>query len=80
MLETDTLCIGAFGGNKTIMALLQILAAKAANVDTLVYHTFSKQYTDAYLDAQKIADSLFKDCDSNGDKAMVIKLPFRLSK
>jgi hypothetical protein len=30
---------GAFGGNRTLMALLQVLAAGAAHVDRLVFHT-----------------------------------------
>eukprot|EP00761_Pharyngomonas_kirbyi_P013008 gb/GECH01013035.1/.p1 GENE.gb/GECH01013035.1/~~gb/GECH01013035.1/.p1 ORF type:complete len:386 (+),score=98.09 gb/GECH01013035.1/:1-1158(+) len=32
---------GAYGGNKDIMVILQILAATAAHADRLVYHTFT---------------------------------------
>jgi hypothetical protein len=30
------------------MALLQVLAARLAGVDKLVYHTFERQFSDAY--------------------------------
>ncbi len=39
---------GAYGGNKVLMAILQVVAARLAQVDKLVYHTFERQYSDAY--------------------------------
>ncbi len=33
---------GAFGGNRDLMALLQLLAAQMAGVDRLVFHTFDQ--------------------------------------
>lgn len=30
------------------MAILQVVAARLADVDKLVYHTFEKQYSDAF--------------------------------
>jgi hypothetical protein len=30
---------GAFGGNRTLMALLQVLAARMAGLDRLIFHT-----------------------------------------
>jgi hypothetical protein len=33
---------GAFGGNRVVMALLQLLAARLARVDRLVFHTFDR--------------------------------------
>lgn len=53
--------LGAYGGNKTLMALLQILASKAAKVDTLVYHTFMNIFTEKYIEATKILDKLLPD-------------------
>jgi len=42
---------GAYGGNKVLMALMQLAAARAANIDRLVFHTFSAEYSKAYQDA-----------------------------
>jgi hypothetical protein len=49
LVNTHSLCrAGAYGGNKVLMALLQVLAARLAGVDKLVYHTFERQFSDAY--------------------------------
>ncbi len=40
------------------MALLQIAAAHLAEVDSLIYHTFAKEFTAAYEQALQI----FKSC------------------
>jgi hypothetical protein len=34
---------GAYGGNRVLMALLQIIAAHAAGIDQLVFHTVSAE-------------------------------------
>jgi hypothetical protein len=39
VIHTGNWGTGAYGGNKEIMAILQILAAHLAEVDTLVYHS-----------------------------------------
>jgi len=33
------------------MAVLQLAAARAADIDRLVYHTFSNEYSNAYREA-----------------------------
>ena len=40
-----------------LMALLQMLAARLAGVDKLVYHTFQRQFSEAYQQAQDILDN-----------------------
>lgn len=47
-IHTGNWGTGAYGGNKIIMALLQLAAARAANIDRMVYHTFSNEYSNAY--------------------------------
>jgi hypothetical protein len=42
---------GAFGGNRVLMALLQILAAEMAGIDRLVFHTFDSAGMTALKDA-----------------------------
>ena len=49
---------GAFGGDKTLMALLQMAAARLANIDKLVYHTFSRTFTDVSVDFGLVFDWL----------------------
>jgi hypothetical protein len=44
--------IGAFGGDHVLMALLQIIAARLAEINELVYHTFDKKGHDSFLIAQ----------------------------
>ena len=50
-IHTGNWGTGAYGGNKVIMALLQLAAARAAGIDRMVYHTFSKEYSRAYREA-----------------------------
>ncbi|HQM46918.1 MAG TPA: hypothetical protein PLC82_13715 [Smithellaceae bacterium] len=50
-IHTGNWGTGAYGGNKIIMALLQLAAARAAYIDRLVYHTFSNEYSIAYEEA-----------------------------
>ncbi|ELR11794.1 Tyrosyl-tRNA synthetase [Acanthamoeba castellanii str. Neff] len=63
VIHTGNWGTGAYGGNKVLMALLQVLAARLAGVDKLVYHTFERQSSDAYregvalLDERLVADS-----------------------
>jgi hypothetical protein len=47
---------GAFGGNRTLMALLQLLAARLSGIDRLVFHTHYKEGTDAFDAARQILD------------------------
>lgn len=45
---------GAYGGNRVLMALLQLLAAHIAGVDQLVFHTFDVAGTRAFEEAKAI--------------------------
>ena len=46
--------VGAFGGNRTLMALIQFIAARFAGVDEIVYHAFDQQGVDACNAAHKL--------------------------
>ena len=37
--KTDQMILGAFGGNKVLMSLLQLVAAEMAGIDRLVFHS-----------------------------------------
>jgi hypothetical protein len=50
---------GAFGGNKVLMATLQMLAARLAGIDGLVFHTFDEVGTEAWVAADRLARELF---------------------
>ena len=54
IIHTGNWGTGAYGGNKTIMAILQILAAQVAGIDSLIYHTFSSTSSESYEEALKI--------------------------
>jgi Poly (ADP-ribose) glycohydrolase (PARG) len=47
---------GAFGGDKALMAILQILAARLAGVDRLVYHTFDSAGSEPYREAARFIE------------------------
>jgi len=59
---------GAFGGNRILMALLQLLAAHLARVDRLVFHHLIDH--NAFSDALRI----FKDLTSGGEQLQIAKL------
>jgi hypothetical protein len=56
-INTGNWGTGAYGGNKTIMALLQLVAARAAHIDRLVYHTFSSEFSEAYGEALDLLEN-----------------------
>jgi hypothetical protein len=60
---------GAFGGNRTVMALLQIAAAHIAEIDRLVYHTVSPSGSDSYGEAQ----ALWGKLNAAGDTGQFIE-------
>ena len=64
VIHTGNWGTGAYGGNKELMSLLQMLAADFAGVDALVYHTFAKMFTDPYLKALKVREK-YIDKDGN---------------
>eukprot|EP01119_Soliformovum_irregulare_P019631 TRINITY_DN6265_c0_g1_i2.p1 TRINITY_DN6265_c0_g1~~TRINITY_DN6265_c0_g1_i2.p1 ORF type:complete len:357 (-),score=93.25 TRINITY_DN6265_c0_g1_i2:33-1103(-) len=57
-IHTGNWGTGAFGGDKTIMALLQMMAGWMAGIDSLIYHTFDRNGTEAYERAQRIFDEI----------------------
>eukprot|EP01012_Entosiphon_sulcatum_P009914 TRINITY_DN15701_c0_g1_i1.p1 TRINITY_DN15701_c0_g1~~TRINITY_DN15701_c0_g1_i1.p1 ORF type:complete len:767 (+),score=115.82 TRINITY_DN15701_c0_g1_i1:73-2373(+) len=61
VVHTGNWGTGAFLGNAVLMALLQLLAAQAARVDTLVFHTFAPEFSKKYALAMEILDSLTRD-------------------
>jgi hypothetical protein len=51
---------GAFGGDKVLMAALQILAAHLARVDTLVYHSLGPDGVAAFDEGRRVAARLLE--------------------
>jgi hypothetical protein len=49
---------GAFGGNKVLMAVLQIVAARLAALDRLVYHTVEAEGSEPYREAVRVVERL----------------------
>jgi hypothetical protein len=49
---------GAFGGHKVLMAMLQILAARLAGLDELVYHTVAPDLSPPFVEARRRVDEL----------------------
>ncbi len=45
---------GAYGGDRVLMALLQLIAARLAGIDTLVYHSIDGDGLDAFAEAAAI--------------------------
>ena len=67
-IHTGWFGCGAYGGNRTIMIVLQILAAKMAGIDRLIFHTvtFNYQYE---IDA---AESCLKNLFDKNQKQLSI--------
>ncbi|MCP4633609.1 MAG: hypothetical protein GY855_11840, partial [candidate division Zixibacteria bacterium] len=57
IVHTGNWGTGAYGGNKTLMAILQMLSARVAGIDSLVYHTFHVESSRKYEEALKILDT-----------------------
>lgn len=49
---------GAFGGNRILMALLQVLAAYLSGLDKLVFHTFNREGTESFQAAMSLWEKL----------------------
>lgn len=66
VLHTGNWGAGAFGGSHELMALLQILAARCACIDRVVYHTFIDKYKKHVEDAvDKIEKIIQEESDIN---------------
>lgn len=57
---------GAFGGNRLLMIAVQTLAARAASVSRLIFHTAGVTGTESARQALQIADQLVRTCGGNG--------------
>jgi hypothetical protein len=57
-IHTGNWGTGAYGGNRVLMAALQLLAARLARTDTFVYHTVDAINTTAYQHAARLLDYL----------------------
>jgi hypothetical protein len=53
VVHTGNWGTGAFGGDKVLMAALQMMAARLAGVDGLVYHTVDAAGSEAYEEAKR---------------------------
>lgn len=67
IIHTGNWGTGAYGGNKALMALLQIFAARVAGIDYLVYHTFDSISSEKYQEALSILDKEIIPTDQNMD-------------
>jgi len=54
---------GAYGRNRILMALVQVLAAQVAGVDRLVFHTFDSSGSEAYAIAAATLDRVCASSD-----------------
>ena len=52
---------GAFGGDKVLMAVLQMIAARLAGVGALVYHTVDATGSEPYQEAKRRVDALLPE-------------------
>jgi len=66
IIHTGNWGTGAFGNNKRLIALLQLIAAYVARIDVLVYHTVDKSGAAAYRHAEKILqDSIINEASKD---------------
>ena len=63
IIHTGNWGTGVYGGNKTLMALLQILAAYKAGIDILIYHTYNHLSSLKYSDALELVNSSLLDIE-----------------
>eukprot|EP00998_Keelungia_sp_KM082_P011258 NODE_74_length_2818_cov_66.614270_g70_i0.p1 GENE.NODE_74_length_2818_cov_66.614270_g70_i0~~NODE_74_length_2818_cov_66.614270_g70_i0.p1 ORF type:complete len:924 (+),score=222.33 NODE_74_length_2818_cov_66.614270_g70_i0:284-2773(+) len=63
---------GCFGGNPTLMCLMQLIAARAARIDCLVFHAFSKEGAKNYRLAHSVMMTYLGDNPGNVDLAHVL--------
>lgn len=60
VVHTGNWGTGAYGGNKALMALLQVLAARLAGVDRLVFHTHTPDGTAGLREALEVLGRLWQ--------------------
>jgi hypothetical protein len=57
---------GAFGGNRVLMSLLQILAAHLAGIDRLVYYTGSQSEVFPFEEGRRLLDGVIQSSGTSG--------------
>ena len=67
---------GAYGGNRVLMALLQLLAARLARLGRLVFHTGDASGSQAFRQANQVLE---RDLESARDRARYVIWSVRLS-
>lgn len=65
---------GAYGGNRVLMALLQLLAARMARIDCLVFHTGDAAGTRAFTQATETLERDFKPTASRSTEDVIAQL------
>jgi len=60
VIHTGNWGCGAYGGNPTLMAVLQLAAAWLAGIERLIYHSVSAPFTQCFNDALVLMDQLLK--------------------
>jgi hypothetical protein len=70
---------GAFGGNRELMALLQILAAAMSGLDMLVFHTHRPAGTETFSRAGQKAADLAKQGETGLDELLqfIVAMEYR---
>eukprot|EP00026_Physarum_polycephalum_P012000 Phypoly_transcript_12257.p1 GENE.Phypoly_transcript_12257~~Phypoly_transcript_12257.p1 ORF type:complete len:358 (+),score=63.31 Phypoly_transcript_12257:158-1075(+) len=61
VVHTGNWGTGAFGGNRILMACIQLVAAHVAEVDKLVFHTFEPAATEAYFKGKILYEKLLNE-------------------
>lgn len=77
IIHTGNWGTGAYGGNKTLMAILQMLSARVAGIDALVYHTFHAESTKKYEEGLNI---LNKDLIPDDQEIQIVNILFKIEK
>jgi hypothetical protein len=65
---------GAFGGNRSLMGLLQLLAARLASVDRLVFYTGSQSEVVAFENGQSILRRILEKAGAEPSSAEVLRV------
>ncbi|MBD3255478.1 MAG: hypothetical protein GF383_10315 [Candidatus Lokiarchaeota archaeon] len=85
VIHTGNWGTGVYGGNKTLMAFLQILASQTAGIDYFVFHTFDHPSSEKYKAAQKFlkssisSDNTIKNVEQVIDKVHNFKFSWGIS-
>lgn len=65
---------GAFGGDRVLMTLLQMLAAAAAGVDQIVFHTGDPSGDAPFAEARRRHDELLADAGAGGTNDLIRRI------